>query len=156
MLHHLFDAFSILFWLSIAVLFVIEVAIAENESTGWGFLWLAIWVALAVSFTDFNPLPWIVAHWILLPILIGLYVGLGVGYAFFRWALLIRDPDQYSYDRKPLNPASYKDRIISWMMWWPPSLTWYLLRWPRKLFTALYGALTDTFNRMAQAAVPKR
>lgn len=162
MLHHLFDAFSLWFWMLVAALFLIEVAVAESESSGWGFLWLAIWLAAIMCFSDFNPFPWVVAHWLATIVLVIVYAAVGILYAIFRWALLVRDPEEYrrmdyKFDTakpKHLDPNWYRDRIISWMMWWPPSLTWYLLRWPRKIFAAAYSALYATFVRMAQSAAP--
>lgn len=48
-----------------------------------------------------------------------------------------------------IDPSSYKDKIVTWIMWWPPSLFWWLCRWPRKLFTALYYSVSGIFERIA-------
>jgi hypothetical protein len=157
MLHHLFDALSFWFWMTVIALFFIELIVAEGEKTGWGFVWLVVWVAGVMSLSDFNPLPWIAAHWLLtLALIVGYYVA-GVLYALFRWAMLIHDPEEYKTqdykfkkdEPKILNPNWYRDRIVSWMMWWPPSLAWYLLRWPRKIFIAAFNALSAMFQSMA-------
>ncbi len=156
MIHVWVESASFLFLVALAILFAVEIAIAENDAGPWGLLWLGIWLVLVLAFTDFNPFPWIIAHPIILTIMIVGYIASGVVYAVFRWWLFVRDPESY-YNRtkgEALDPARFKEKITTWMMWWPPSLVWWLLRWPRELFTAIYHALSGVLTRIAAEAMP--
>lgn len=160
MWHVYFDVLSMTFWLAVGALFLVEIIVAENEGTGWGFIVLAGWLLGMMLFSEFNPFPWMLAHWVTCLVLLVAYVLVGVGYTFFRWWLLINDPDEYARkswstgEKKVLQPSWYKERLVTYMMWWPPSLAWWLLRWPRKLFVALYNNLAAQFTKMAQNASP--
>lgn len=160
MIYHLFDAFSLIFWATLFILFLVEIAVAETDSGLLGLWWVLAWLIGVVVFSDFNPLPWVKAHWVL-TILASLgYVGAGVAYALVRWVLLVRDPAAYKEveykfvkgQPRVLDPNWFKDRIISWLMWWPSSLVWQLLQWPRKLFANIYNLLYKTLRSIADKA----
>jgi len=157
-----FSTVSAWFVLSLIALAVIQMTCAENEKWGLGGVWLGVWIALAVLFTDFNPMPWILGHLILAPLMAAAYVAAGMLYALLRWELALRDPASYArkYDTvdeqgKVLDYAKFRDRIITWMVWWWASAILWMLRWPRKLFTSLYEAMSSLLRSMAESHARK-
>lgn len=154
MLHHLFDAFSIWFFASLALLFLIEIAITENDSPGGALVALLLWLGLAIAFTDFRPWVWPIEHWPwMIAALIG-YLICGVGWSIVKWEWHVVDRVGKKYAKDDLDPArsDNKARIVTWMMWWPFSLTWWLCQWPREIFNALYLQMIGTFKRIVDRA----
>jgi len=89
------------------------------------------------------------------------YVAFGVLFSLFRWdrycAKWRREYDETEYEngktrlRKELPRAkTSKSRIITWMMFWPWSLVWWVIRdFVKEIFIVLYEKLGKVFDRIA-------
>lgn len=166
MLHMMFDVFSGWFFLSLAMLFIVEmVSVNNNEEAGWPFLWLAVWAALTILFTDFRPWAWGIDHWVSLLLGCFLYVVAGVAWAMLKWSWYVQDfllrttmsDPLTDLEKSLINPAMYDNRskITTWMLWWPFSVLWFVCKWPREVFNRIYAHLIGTFNRITDRAVQR-
>ena len=155
MWYHLVDAFSAWFFVSLFVVFIIEITLAETESPpGWGFFWLIGWLGAAVLFSDFRPWVWPIEHWLLSVLIVIIYVAAGIAWSVVKWSWHVAEKVKAGTAAEYLNPARHenKGRIVTWMMWWPFSMLWWLLRWPRQVFNALYDRLSGVFRRIVERA----
>ena len=48
--------------------------------------------------------------------------------------------------------SSNKERITSWIAFWPPSVLWWLLTYPRRAAVAIYRRLATMLDRQAASA----
>lgn len=65
----------------------------------------------------------------------------------------IREESLMSYAARQ-RPKPNKQRIVTWMLLWPFSMSWWLLSWPRRLFSTLYEYISTTFDRITDRLWP--
>lgn len=159
MLSTLVAVWSLPFLFALLVFVCLESAVAYNDSPGWGVFIAVVLIGLMVAFSDFNPLAWVVAHYVLFALCLAGYFVIGVAYAFLRWSLLIHDHSpEGDYVRraiKPgvaLDPGDYRQRIETWIALWWAVMLGRVLRWPWRFVAWLYEHIRASFKRMAEAA----
>lgn len=169
---------GIMFWLIIAVVFVLSVAAVENERGALAGLVLVIAFAVLILFTDAQIISWSVRHVVLIVLGVIAYAAIGVGYAYLKWKALLRasraefdkneatlrqnyaDETATKTNKKPFNEwlkaqgfppdaTANRARIATWMGYWWASLAWTVLRYPWRFCTWATDKLVNTFRRMA-------
>lgn len=92
---------------------------------------------------------------------IGIYIGVGVVWSFFKWyfyltnvkeKLLYKYNNDLSkvYDYEIPVASSNKSRIITWMSYWPFSALWTLINEPfKKTFKFIYSKIEGIFQAMS-------
>lgn len=164
------------FWIFL-ILSVVVVTIAI-EISKYKSLWGTIWLILTGGIYFFAGGKqvlldlWIyTSHHILQVILyIAIYTALGVIWSFYKWYLLLLKA-KIKYDKKVLDldetvsedkgymktfkevntpkASKNKDRIISWMIYWPLSIIGYILSDPiSKFFNWIYSKVSGGYDRM--------
>jgi hypothetical protein len=94
-----------------------------------------------------------------------LYLLAGVLWSFGKWRFFVSDSlermDESSLTWKDTTQTTLMDRylpmasenkamIISWLMYWPISIMWFVIRNPfRRLFTYIYDNISVQYDRMA-------
>ena len=158
MVYHLVDAFSTWFFISLFIVLILEVITTEKESPGWGLIWFFGWLVAAVAFSDFRPWKWTAEHWLLSILLVVLYISAGVAWSIVKWSWYVSNAVKTLVGVDYLDPArsENKRRIVTWMMWWPFSVSWWLLKWPRQMFDMLYDHMISTFRRIVERAYAKK
>jgi hypothetical protein len=104
------------------------------------------------------------------------YLIAGITWAFLKWRWycleMYDDVFRYAYQRgcteenmqsaaTDIKASNNKARITGWMIWWPTSLTWWLLHDPiTRFYKFVYGKLEKYFESISssakQAALRKR
>lgn len=67
----------------------------------------------------------------------------------------LRNVGYMKYSTESIIPlaTSNKDRLVSWIIWWPTSALWTLINDPiRKLAEKLYGSLQGIYSKISQRA----
>lgn len=162
MAHHLFDLFSIWFFISLFVVLCLEMVCAENEEPAWGAFCLIAWLVFIALVTDARPHEWALRHWIVMVVSVPIYVASGIGWALFKWKGYVRR--ELSGSSTPATSSTFdyldpsrdenRERIITWMMLWPFSLLWWLLKWPRELFAVAFDQMLSAFKRIVDSERP--
>jgi hypothetical protein len=157
-----------IFWAIIAALVFIEIALLTADCEKDAAPTFIAMAALAgvILFTD--ALEGMRPAWIVL--LVSGYVAAGIIWSIKKWySFSVDSRDElktryetsvnktmpgnetwavYSQRQRP-TAAENKQRIISWMVLWPFSLTWWMMTWPRRAFSWLYDRLSTLFDRIS-------
>lgn len=155
-----------IFWAVLGVIAFLEIMLLANDMETESFPVLVAMAAIAgvALFTDaFSGV-----RLELIAALAIAYVAAGVLWSIKKWySLSVEKRDEaknsyaradksrpgnetwetYSQDYRP-RAADNKQRIITWMTLWPFSFSWWVMTWPRRLFSWLYGRLSTLFDRI--------
>lgn len=150
----LIDPFSFFGVLLFLAMFVVVAVCAEDDNAGAALFFFLVWLAVLTLFSTVRPLEFLATNWLPLLMLIPVYLLVGFGWALYRWRRYVRDPANYSAGVTVLDPAlsKYRSKIVAWISWWPMSLAWHALSWPRKLATKLYDSTVHVFERVSESA----
>lgn len=151
------------FWVVIAFVIILEAALLTTDKYHGLATFLATAALLGIIFfTDAFKGARIV--WLIFILI--LYVALGVAWAFKKWYTFVTEArdqlresynrakpgdltfEQYTVGKRPLAIAN-KQRIVSWMVLWPFSFSWWAMTWPRRAFAWLYERLSTVFDRIS-------
>lgn len=159
-------------WAAILVVSVLVIIGLEIESGPTTLVFLLVGVAL-VWFAGGHSVPtvsgtihWFDQNWIGILIFIGCYVLIGTGWGLAKWLFYLHnvadtleegkkkwgwsDASLKEKWQKQTDPFNNKGTITMWMVYWPWSALWTLLNDPiKRLYRAIYQALTTTYQRMA-------
>ncbi len=148
-------------WILIAliVLFIIIMAMVEQDDPGLGwpitltvlaaggycilqgkqFYTHDLWVSM------YNSWPYILVG-------ILLYVIIGTLWSFYKWYKFVRY--RLSINQKVQQPNEHKEQILTWMIYWPPSLLWYLINKPiTRLYKAIYKRVYNVYVKISNNAL---
>lgn len=171
-----------LFWIVVLIFLVAEVVASRSEELGAPVAILALAVVVLTLFSDFNVAAVIAAHWVLALLAVPFHFLAGAGWARLKWggriASALEDFDQNQakwrteYEERPRSDtwaeyvrlfhscppsaAENKERIVTWILFWPFSLIWSVLTYPRQFALVIYRRLLTAFERMATAAFADR
>lgn len=169
-----------LFWAFVILLVIAETVATEAESLGVAFTLLVTGVVVLTLFSDADIGGVVLRHPLLAVCVIPVYFAAGICWSFLKWrgviidsaekfeaekpGLLKRFEDRsnkgdsfpqwlrsYGYAYPP-SAAKNKERITTWIAFWPFSLLWSLFTYPRRLAVFLYKQLVATFQKMSEAA----
>lgn len=86
------EAFTITFWFIVAVWILVEVLLSGDDNTqGWRFTTLALFLGAVWLFTTFNPFAWAWENLRALLIYAVLYVAMGALWSIFKWWMFVGD-----------------------------------------------------------------
>lgn len=168
MIYTLFTLGSIMFWVLCIVTLIIMTAFVEsNRKYGWATTTLA---ASLTAMFFFGARDFVVGLWDYTynnPAIVGFgflgYVLCAIGWSRFKWIGKLRHgrlkldeaiasaAGRYLVDVKRYRPYAVdnKDLIVSWMIYWPLSLFWYVTNNPiRKIFTWVYDKVSGMYDRL--------
>lgn len=129
-------------------------------------------------FSDVRPFTYAVHHPLAIISYFIAYIALGFVYVWFKWASFVsmavrritalvtkdpNDPKEFSnaisaarclgYKSIPFQVSDHKGKIITWMAYWPVSLTWTVLNDPlRRLFEYLYTVISHSLQMISNRA----
>ncbi len=168
MIYTLFTLGSIMFWVLCIVTLIIMTAFVEsNRKYGWATTTLA---ASLTAMFFFGARDFVVGLWDYTynnPAIVGFgflgYVLCAIGWSRFKWIEKLKyhrkkfDDDvvaargRWEIDVKKYRPYAFynKDLIVSWMIYWPLSLAWYIFNDPiRKLFNWVYDKVAGMYDNL--------
>lgn len=151
------------FWplVVITVVAIALVPLVEFERSGFATLSVIIGLGLLQTAFGFNIVGAILANPIADLLWVGFYILLGVCYSLVRWnAYCYSWRYQYdratsSYERDSLwarrpEPSNSKNRIMTWMMFWPWSAFWlFLSDFLTNIFEWIYTRFATVYYRIA-------
>ena len=86
------EAFTISFWFIVAVWILVEVLLSGDDNTsGWRFTALALFLGAVWLFTTFNPFVWAFENMQTLLVYAVLYVVVGALWSIFKWWVFVGD-----------------------------------------------------------------
>lgn len=166
-----------LLWVLLTAFLVVEVVATELESLTLVTVTAAAALVILALWSDVFAI--IVAHPLLSALCVPAYFVIGTAWSFWKWGGLIAarllkfeaekvslldEHGRGSWKDRPFEdfvrqvhgypPAvsKNKERITTWIVAWPFSVTWAILKWPREFAVKLYERLASTFQRMADRA----
>lgn len=91
-------------------------------------------------------------------VLVIFYLIIGIIWSLFKWYLFIKDKVKV---RPDLNASKYdlkvdynKEKIITWIIVWVPSMAWFLVNDPiRRVGNFIYDRLHSTYKSMADKII---
>lgn len=169
-----------LFWLVVFLFIIAETAATEAESLGVAFTLFVVGLLVLTLFSDANIGDVVLRHPILALCMIPAYFVLGIGWSFLKWrGVIVNSAEKFEGEKAsllkkygersdkgesfeqwlrlyryayPPSAAENKERITTWIAFWPFSLLWSCLTYPRRVAVYLYKQLVATFQRMSEAA----
>jgi hypothetical protein len=82
--------FGVVFWMFVVIETVVAFCALRYRSGGWATVSLIVTIFLVQFVTGVPVIPWIIHHYILTPVLFGLWVVVGVAWSFFyKWDSLV-------------------------------------------------------------------
>ena len=162
----LFAIGSLWFWLLIVVASALIIfAIEEQESASWATVAMIGTFLLMFFFsgekeTYYNFFRYVLEHPITDIVVILSYLLAGVVWSFVKWYFHLlkckgeferrgRRPSDNQYYDIP-NAKDEKSKIISWMTYWPFSLTWTVINDPvRKAFSFIHDRIQGSYQKMS-------
>lgn len=169
MLHVFLEASGWFFWIIVAALTLLTCKLSSSEGEELGALGFAmIGMGCIILFTD----AFAGVRLLALLIGVGLYFAIGIGWSFVKWceffvedvkrakALYLKSQsvpgetfESYmdGYGGRWPSAANNKRRIVNWMLLWPFSLLWSLLKLPRRFCVWVYGRLSTVYDSAARA-----
>jgi H+/gluconate symporter-like permease len=164
-----------LFWGLMLIPFAFAVAASEYESIVAGLVSIVLAAAFFYIFTDYNPLPWIVANPGTAAIYTGLYFVTGAIYSVVKWLYVVNTSTnriKTDFERFKLNnrddtsieafkKSEYnslkvlknKARIMGWLVWWVPSLFWTVTH---DLFRKIWDHIYNMFSGLYEKIVSRK
>lgn len=97
------------------------------------------------------------------------YLVLGVLWSFFRWYVYLKDykrakqealKAELTYNKTAvvrisedyINPSNNKSRLISWMGYWPLSVSWFLVNKPvTRLYNWIFEKVSATYQQISNS-----
>ena len=152
---------SILTILCFIVGLILITLFAEKGELGWstfvflGFLTVAFFIDKQWSFTDLKQFMTKNTGYLIAGAIV--YILVGVLWTIVKWKWYCRDIYKYYVDERGhdsfiVSASSSKARIISWMVWWPFSMGWFLLHDPiTRFYNFLYNRLSRMFDGISHA-----
>lgn len=161
------------FWIlfgvaSCLIIFFLEDALRYNRDIGGGTKSTLVILAVLILYyflgsreDIFNLLTFVKDHPFLTLSRIGMYIGVGVIWSFFKWFFYLTNIKEkllskYNNDLTKIYEyeipaaADNKSRIITWMSYWPFSALWTLINEPfRKTFKFIYSKIEGIFQAMS-------
>ena len=135
--------------------------LVEFERTGFAALTVLVGLALLHVFGGYDVIGTILNNPIEILLGITAYTLVGIGYSILRWSWFCsawrRDYDaaEPGFSKSMLwnkipTAANSKNRIISWMMFWPWSAFWWFLSdFITELFEKIYRSFSGVYERIA-------
>lgn len=149
------------FWILVLGLSIIYTIAVENEKHG-----LAIATTIGAIILGWNNLNLLFHNWQLFLIGIGAYGIIGGMWMVWRYRRFckdyldqeryrdISDAEKYEFIehrlKSELDPQMYKSKCISWIVYWPWSLTWNFLG---DFFVSIYETCSNVLIRIRDNAV---
>ena len=136
--------------------------LVEFEKSGFAFLTVIVGLALLQVFGGVDVTGTILRDPLSLILWVAAYLLVGIGYSLLRWnwycSAWRRDYDAtdpgYQKDilwKNQPAAASSKNRIITWMMFWPWSAFWWFLSdFITEVFERIYRSFSSVYERIAQ------
>lgn len=168
-----------LFWIFVLAVIIAEISATEADNPFVATVLIAAAVAVVTLFSDADLFGLFTQRPVLALLLIPCYFAIGTAWALWKWrcviaasleefqakkAALIRDHDNSAWKDAPFedyirrfknyppSASGSKQRIITWIGFWPFSVLWSLFTWPRRLAAQIYKRMATLFQRMADAA----
>jgi hypothetical protein len=169
-----------LFWVVVFLFIIAETAATEAESLGVAFTLFVVGLLVITLFSDANIGDVVLRHPILALCMIPAYFVLGIGWSFLKWrGVIVESAEKFEGEKAsllkkygdrsdkgesfeqwlrlyryayPPSAAENKERITTWIAFWPFSLLWSCLTYPRRVAVYLYKQLVAKFQRMSEAA----
>ena len=98
---------------------------------------------------------------------VGIYIGIGLVWSIFKWYFFLQNKKEYLLKKfeenkserwSPISErdipkaANNKNRIITWMSYWPLSAFWTLINEPvKKLFKFIYSKIESLYEKMSDS-----
>jgi hypothetical protein len=159
---------GIWFWLAVLFLTIcifwrLEDALNESRDNGGGFGVTLIFLSFLAAYFFFgssdhllNILSFIKQNVLIVVGLTVLYFIIGLGWSFGKWYFfLLKEKDQYKYrvsGTKIPNASDNKNRIMTWMCYWPFSGLWTLIDEPiKKGFNHIFNKFKSRYDKMAES-----
>lgn len=159
-------------WVWVAAVSFILLLIAEAWE--WNFFYNGVVLALAVLGLWLTGVPifsWIDANRLWFGLGLLAYFPLGVGWSFLKWYFFVlkklekdqaarEERKKYSsmYEAELTAPkaAEHKERILTWIAFWPTSVVWSLLDdFVREIAEKLFRAFSGTFQKISERVYSK-
>ncbi|MES2671642.1 MAG: hypothetical protein V4673_14660 [Pseudomonadota bacterium] len=171
-----------LFWIFVTAVIVAEISATEADNPFMATVLMAVSIAVIALFSDADLFAVLRLHPIWALSLVPLYFAVGAAWALWKWRCLVvasvaefevNKADLISEHQRseawksspfedfirrfkdyPPSAATYenKKRITTWIGFWPFSVLWALLTWPRRLAAQIYKWMVTLFQRMSDAA----
>lgn len=136
------------------------IATTENNRGGWGTFLLLVALAITGLVVGFKVLLTLALSLVSSPWLFALnaflYVAVGIGWSIAKWWLYIKEKRVKRGDMwasSDFNPAYNKDRIMTWLMYWPFSLVWTILDQPIvRFYKWVYRKVSGVYEYIGRKA----
>ena len=162
---------TVWFWILLSVA-VICILIAVENDDRWGWATTTV-IAFFLLLFFLGSKPWMIETFnyiaqhpgVIVAIVIG-YLGMGILWSFFKWFVLLRgikrevDTENasrlknkftsfVSYSSYVPRGANRRNKITTWMIYWPFSALWVVINDPfRRTFQYIYDSLAGVYSRI--------
>lgn len=169
-----------LFWIVVFAILVAETAATESDDLFASTAILLTGAVIITLFSDADPFGFVRANPVLTTLAVPVYFIAGAFWALWKWhrviaasveaftknkAALVKEHQENKawndspfeeYVRRfkgyPPSAADSKERITTWIAFWPFSLFWALMKFPREIATYIYRRIVTVFERMSESA----
>lgn len=117
----------------------------ECSNDGWAFLSFIAGFALFQFATSLNPFGWLKDNALVFTVYFLIYLVVGFGWSIFKWFRFIRMQykeylfekknhlgihgyDSHYFEKFPPKASKHKARIVRWIIAWPISVFWAVMR----------------------------
>jgi hypothetical protein len=132
---------------------------AEKGDLGWSvfifccFLAVVFFIDKRFSFNDLTTFVKNNSGYVISGAIV--YVMVGILWSLIKWKWYCREKYEYwarnGYSMTSILATSNKARITAWMIWWPVSMSWFLLHDPiTKFYNFLHRKLTHILDNISQ------
>jgi hypothetical protein len=151
-----------LFWIVIGLSLILDTIIIANDEQIPAAIFASAVIAATILFTD-------AAKGVSVQVVVVCalaYVVIGIIWSVWKWYGFVRKSyyslkqrwdttahktyntfTDYIKDKRP-SASENKQLIVGWMAFWPFSILWWVLTWPRKLFIELFDYLRNLYDRI--------
>jgi hypothetical protein len=174
MFYTVLSATGALFWLLVFVIAVLNARFLATDNASAAIAITVIVIIATFLFTDASlPLFWVA-------ILVPTYFVVGIAWAVYKWDRFLDEKikaqiegyAKYVADVKAKDPTALarpfeswtdkitasdeSERIIGWIVLWPWSMLYVVLKFPWRLATKLWEYLSSTFQRIVDRKYASR
>lgn len=128
------------FFVLLVLMMIFMVIAVESESPFISTLIVGVFFVSVSLGSEFNPIKWAAANWVIAIIGFLLYTIAGLGWSVHKWVLLVKKKKREILDRQREIKAQtggygytmpkfreHKSQLAAWIAYWPFSMFWWAI-----------------------------